>query len=245
MKRIYLFGLGLLLVAGCSSKETVETEYFNEAHNEIVEEILGDPLSKDETTKIFNESDAIDVYYEWIDESKVALTIFNNMDYYFSGDVEFEVCPVNVKTTGLAPKSYATATIECPDFVEKSEFEFKGRLYERNQKNEYPVKYETYYYEDVETAFDYVLELDKISKENLLDLARFIYTENVASNWNGEMTVRVFPKKEYDLAYEKNSADGWKELEKHLVGSVWIDSNEDFAEVYDGNGDLIDRLNFR
>lgn len=245
MKKCWVL-LSLLLLLGCSSKETVETEYFNSNHNEIVKDLLGEPLRKDETSKIFDESEAIDVYYDWVDEKKITLTIVNNMDYYYTGTVNFEVCPYSVSTMGLAPNGYASATIECPEFIEDGDFTYNGTLFERKEEHQYNVGIETYYYEDNDTLFDYVLDLEKITSEDIKKLADYLYTESVMMNYEDEMNINIYPKDAYDKAYETNTEEAWNELDKNYYsGRIWLDANSDFAEMYDAKDKLIERLNYR
>lgn len=242
----WLAVLALCILAGCSSKETVEVDYYNEKHNEIVDKILGNALGKDETRKVFEETDAIDVYYEKKDEGKVVLTLFNNMDYYYTGKVDFKVCPVAVSVKGLAPYGYANAEISCPDFVEDGEFTYEGQLFERNDDYKYETEFESYYYEEDDTIFDYALKLETISNEDIKELAKYLYSENVLSNYDGEMWVKVYPFEAYETAFNDGSETAWNELDANFMAAkLWIDASNDFVEIYAPNGTLIERVNYR
>ena len=100
--------VALCLLAGCSSKETIEVDYVHPNHNEIAEQVLGEPLGKDETQEIFESTESVDVYYEVVDDTQVTLSIFNNMDYYYTGTVDLDACEFQLSVTGLAPYSYAS-----------------------------------------------------------------------------------------------------------------------------------------
>ena len=237
--------LALFMLFGCSSKETVEVDYVHSNHKEIAEKILGNALSKEETQKAFDSSESLEVYYEEA-ENNVTLVLLNKMDYYFTGKVDFDVCPFKIEVTGLAPNGYASKTIECPDFDENSEFVFTGKLYSRKEEYEYNVKYESYYYEDDDTLYDYALDLKEITNADLKDFANYLYTESVLSNYEGEMWIRVYPKEAYDQAYNIDTEAAWNELDtKYLAGKIWIDSETALAEIYDSKTDeLIERINF-
>lgn len=246
MKKLSIL-VALLLLVGCgSSKETVETEYNNKNHNEIVKTLIGDPLDKDKTKEIFDKSGSVDVYYEKVNETDVTLTIVNNMDYYYTGTIDFEVCPFSVTTTALAPNGYASATIECPEFVEDDEFTYNGTLHERNEENAYNVSIESYYYEDNDELFDYVLDLEEVTLDDVKELAKYLYTESLMMNYESEMVVKVYPKAAYDVAFEASTEEAWNKLdEESMAGRIWLDVNSDFAEIYDVNGDLVERINYR
>ena len=238
--------LALFMLFGCSGKEIVEVDYVHENHNEIAQKVLGESLGKDETKKIFDSNESLQVYYEDVDENNIKLVLVNNMEYYFTGDVEFDVCEFKVSVNGLAPNGYVSKTIECPNFTENAEFIFTGKLYSRNEEYAYDVKYESYYYEDDETLYDYALALDTITNDDLKEFVNYLYTENVLTNYEGEMWVRVYPKTAYDNAYELDTEAAWNELDtKYLAGRIWIDAENDIAEIYDPLKDeLVERINF-
>lgn len=241
--------LALCLLAGCSSKETIEVDYVHANHNDVAEKVLGEPVGKDETSEIFEGSENVDVYYEVVDDNQVTLSVFNNMDYYYTGTVDLEACDFQLSVTGLAPYSYASKTVECPNFAEDSEFTFTGTLYERNDENAYTTPFEIYYYEDDETIYDYVLDLslEEITEDELKKLADYLYTENILSNYEGELWVRVYPKAPYDEAYNANTDEAWNQLDSEsFVGTIWVDAENDIAEIYDGKTtELIERINYR
>ena len=245
MKKLFCL-LALFMLFACSSKESIEVDYVHDNHNEIAQEVLGKSLGKDETKEIFDSSDSLQVYYEEVDENNITLVLVNNMDYYFTGDVEFDVCAFKVSVTGLAPNGYASKTIECPDFTENAEFVFTGNLYSRNEEYAYNVNYESYYYEDDETLYDYALELDEITNDDLKAFVNYLYTENVLSNYEGEMWIRVYPKTAYDKAYAADTEASWNELDtKYLAGRIWLDAENELAEIYHPTEDeLIERINF-
>jgi len=238
--------LALFMLFGCASKEFVEVDYVHSNHKEIAEEVLGDALSKGETKKVFDSSESLEVYYEEANGDDVTLVLINKMDYYFTGQVQFDVCPFRIGVTGLAPGGYASTTIECPDFTENSEFVFNGKLYSRKDEYKYDVKYESFYYEDDETLYDYSLDLKEISKDDLKEFVEYLYTENVLMNHEGEMWIRVYPKEAYDKAYNADTEAAWNELDtKFLAGIVWIDSENALAEIYDSKTEeVIERINF-
>lgn len=246
MKKL-LTALALCLLAGCSQKETIEVDYVHSNHADIVDQVLGDPLGKDETQKIFDSTESVDLYYDIVDENQVTLSIFNNMEYYYTGTVELDACDFRLSVSGLAPYTYASKTIECPGFVEDSEFTFTGQLFERNEENAYKTAYEVYYYEDDDTLYDYVLDLADITEDELKALAGFLYTENILGNYEGEMWIRVYPKAAYDEAYSTNTDEAWNNLDaNYTAGRIWVDAENDIAEIYAGtSSDLIARINFR
>lgn len=237
--------LALFMLFGCSSKESVEVDYVHSNHKEIAEKVLGNALGKEETQKAFDAEESLEVYYEE-DGDNVKLVLLNKMDYYFTGNVEFDVCPFKIDVVGLAPNGYASKTIECPEFTESSEFVFTGKLYSRKEEYEYNVKYESYYYEDDETLYDYSLDLKEITNDDLKAFVNFLYTESVLANYEGEMWVRVYPKEAYDKAYNTDTDAAWNELDtKYLAGKIWIDSENALAEIYHPTKDeLIERINF-
>ncbi|WP_294561399.1 hypothetical protein [uncultured Traorella sp.] len=241
--------VALCLLAGCSSKETIEVDYVHPNHNEIAEQVLGEPLGKDETQEIFESTESVDVYYEVVDDTQVTLSIFNNMDYYYTGTVDLDACEFQLSVTGLAPYSYASKTVECPNFAEDSEFTFTGTLYNRNDENAYTTPFEAYYYEDDDTLYDYTLDLslEEINEDELKKLANYLYTENILSNYAGEMWVRVYPKTAYDEAYGMNTDEAWNKLDSEsFVATIWVDAENDIAEIYDGQtSELIERINYR
>lgn len=242
----FLAVLALCLLAGCSSKG-IEVDYVHPNHIDIAKKVLGDPLGKDETQKLLNKTDSVELYYDIIDENQINLSVFNNMDYYYSGDVEVEVCKLKLTVTGLAPYTYASKTVDCPEFVEDTDFIYSGELFNRNDEYAYDVDYEVYYYEDDDTLYDYALDLGTITNDDLKDLANFLYIENILGNYKGEMWVRVYPKAPYDEAYAAQTEEAWNTLDsEHIAGRIWVDAENDMAEIYAGtSSDLIERINFR
>ena len=238
--------LALFMLFGCSSKETVEADYVHSNHNEVAKKVLGDALSKSETQAIFDSNETLEVYYEQVDDNNVTLVLVNNMDYYFTGKIEFDACKLAVSVTGLAPNGYASKTIECPEFDDKSEFIYTGNLYTRNEEYAYNVKHESYYYEDDETLYDYALDLEEITNDDLKEFVNYLYTESILANYEGEMWIRVYPKKPYDNAYKVDNEATWNELDtKYLAGRIWLDAESSMAEIYHPTKDeLIERVNF-
>lgn len=246
MKKI-LTVLALCLLAGCSGgKESVEVDYVHSNHLDIAAKVLGNPLGKDETKEIFDTTESIDLYYDREDDENVKLTIYNNMDYYYTGSVELEACEFKLTVTGLAPNSYASKTLQCPEFVDDDEFSYEGQLSKRNDEYAYDTSFEIYWYEDDDTLFDYVLDLEEIKEDDLKALANYLYTENVLGNFEGETWVRVYPKAAYDAAYELNTDAGWNQLDSEaFAGTIWVDAQNDIAEIYGTDQTLIERINFR
>lgn len=247
MKKLFVL-LIICILAGCNSKESIEVNYVYENHNEIVKKVL-EKIDKEESERIlFEENDSFDVFFEKSKEDKnqVIFTVFNATDYYFSGEIDFEVCEFKMSFNGLAPFSNASQTISCPEFVEESSYTYTGELYQRKEEYAFSTPYEFYIYEDDETLFDYTLDLEKITNEDLKDLAEFIYLENILSNYEGEKWIRVYPQEEYLDAYEKNTDDVWNMLDrKYVAGRIWIDTENDIAEIYSGiENELIERINF-
>lgn len=247
MKKYWII-LMLFLLAGCG-KESIETTYANAHHNEIAEKVLSsDAVEKKKADEIFKSDASLDVYLNKKDETMMEVTLYNNMDYYFTGEVEFDFCEYKVNTTGLAPYGYTSAEIECPNYIDgdEAEFRFSGKLYERNADNDYDTGIEIYYYEDNEDLFDYVLDLDKIQYEDMKKLTEYLYTESVLMNYEYEMTIKVYPIKPYKETYNAGNSDAWIQLdEESLAGKIWLDANSDFAEIYDADGVMIERINFR
>lgn len=247
MKKL-VFLTAFLLLAGCSSKDEVEVEYIHENREEIVDKILGNSLSDEETQKIFDSGNSIDVYYERLDENQIKLTVQNNMEYYYTGSVDFEVCPYKLKVTALPSDSYLSQVIECPDFVDDSEYTYEGKLYSRNEENAYSIQYEKVAYEDNEAWFDYALDLslDEINVDEMRKLTKFIYEENVLSNYDGEMFVGVYPLEPYNETYDENSSEAWNRLDsEYLAGMVWVDTNNAVGEIYDKDGNFVERMNLK
>lgn len=244
MKKIGLL-FCLCLLVGCS-KNNVEVDYVYDTHSKTVENVLI-PIDKEKSNEIlYEDEDSIDVFYEVENDSKVKFTVFNYTDYYYTGDIEFDVCEYKVSFEGVAPYSYVSKSIECPKFEKESEYTYSGQLYERNEEYAFDIAYECYFYEDDDTLFDYVLDKDEISNDDLKELAKFIYTENILSNHEGEMWVRVYPMKKYEEAYEKNTQEAWNELDsQYIAGKIWIDTENDIAEIYSGiEAELIERINY-
>ena len=100
-------------------------------------------------------------------------------------------------------------------------------------------------YEDDEEMFDYLLKLDTITNEHLIELSDFLYVENVLGNYEGEMWIRVYPMDKYEETYEKNTEEAWNELDsKYIAGKIWLDVANDIAEVYSKDDELVERINY-
>ena len=246
MKKI-LAVLALCLLAGCSGKETIEADYVYSNHNDIVDQVLGDPLDKDEALKILDGDDSIELYYDNADDEQIILYVFNNMDYYYTGTIELDACEFKLSVSGMAPHTHVTKTVECPEFEEDSQFSYNGQLFERNEENAYRTAYEVFGYEEDDTLYDYVLNLTDISDDELKALAHFLYTEIILGNYEGEMWVRVYPKDAYDEAIDKNTDEAWNDLDaNHTAGKILIDAENKFAEIYKGNSsELLEKIDFR
>ena len=247
MKKFGLIVLMLMLVA-CSTKEIVKIDYMHDKHDEIVAEVLT-PLGKNKSDEILYESEEnIEVYYDvdTEDKSKVTFTILNLSDYYYTGEIEFDSCEYKISVDGLAPDASVEQSIVCPEFVEDSEFTYTGLLFERKDEYKYDVAYDYYYYEDDEIMFDFVLDLETITQEDIKAFTEYLYIENILSNYESEMAIYVYPKAAYDKDYNENSEEAWNDLDtNHLAGTIWLDTKNDIAEIYDGKTfELVERINF-
>lgn len=244
MKKLFLL-LALCLLAGCSRKETVEVNYIYPNHKEIVEKTLVKIDEKESDKILFEDEGSIDVFYTKLEDSKVEFSIVNYTDYYYSGSIDFDVCEFKISFEGIAPHGEVSQTIECPNFVEDGEYSFNGQLYERKDEYKFNIEYDFYRYEEDEEMFDFLLKLDTITNENLVELTNFLYIENILGNYEGEMWIRVYPMDKYEETYEINTEAAWNELDtKHIAGKIWLDSANDIAEVYSNTDELIERINY-
>ncbi len=244
MKKILVL-FTLCLLVGCMGKKTVEVNYAYSNHHEVVEKTLVKIDSKKSDEILFDGIDSVDVFYKKLDGNQVEFSIVNYTDYYYSGEVDFDVCEFKISFEAIVPKGEVSQVIECPNFKEDSSYSFNGQLYERNDDYQFDIEYEVYFYEDDETLFDYVLNLDVISDEDLIQLSHFVYIENILGNYEGEMWIRVYPMGKYKEAYELNTPEAWNDLDaNYVVGKIWIDTENDIAEIYTANDELIERVNY-
>lgn len=241
----FLVLLTLFLLVGCRSKETVELDYVYPNHREIADKVLV-ALDKKKTKEIlYDDENSFDVLYSQLDDSKVEFSIINYTDYYFSGVIDFDVCEFKLSFETIVPNGEASKTIECPNFVEDSSYSFIGELYERKDEYKFDIEYGYYFYEEDEEMFDYLLKLDQISNEHLIELADFLYIENILGNYKGEMWIRVYPMEKYEEVYEINTEAAWNDLDSnYIAGKIWLDTANDIAEVYSKDDELIERINY-
>ena len=157
MKKILML-LTLFLLAGCQNKESVEVDYVYSNHNEVAENVLV-PIDKKQSSEIlFENNESVDVFYTVLEDSKVEFSIVNYTDYYYSGDIDFDVCEFKISFEAITPHGEVSKTIECPNFKEDSAYSYIGQLYERNEKHQFDIEYNYYVYEDDEEMFDYLLK---------------------------------------------------------------------------------------
>lgn len=244
MKKLCVL-LTLLMLVGCQSKESVDVNYVYSNRHDLVESALVE-IDKDQSDEIlFENSDSIDVYYTKLEDSQVEFSIVNYTDYYYSGEIDFDVCEFKISFEAIAPYGEVSQTINCPNFEEDSEYTYTGKLYERNDEYKFDIEYDYYIYEDDEEMFDFLLNLENISNDDLIELSDFLYVENILSNYEGEMWIRVYPMDKYEETYEKNTEEAWNDLDtNYIAGKIWLDTANDIAEVYSSDDELVERINY-
>lgn len=243
MRKIWII-LVLCLLAGCQNKETVEVNSIYSNRHEVVEETLT-PIDEKESEEIISNEQSFDVFYDRVDESKVEFSIVNYTDYYYSGEIDFDVCEFKISFEAIVPKGEVSQTIECPNFKEDSGYSYTGQLYERNEGNRLNVEYNYYVYEEDEKLFDYLLNVDEITNEHLIELSNFLYVENILGNVETEMWIRVYPMEQYEETYRINTEAAWNDLDSNYVaGKIYLDTVNDLAEVYSKDDTLIKRINY-
>ena len=244
MKKLLLL-LTLCLLAGCSSKESIEVNYAYDNHHELAESVLVEIDKKQSDEILFKSNEAVEVYYTKLEDTKVEFSIINNTEYYYSGNVDFDVCDFKVSFEAIVPHGEVSQTIECPNFKEDSQYTYTGQLYERNDDNKFDVEYDYYQYIDDEEMFDYLLKSEDITDEQLIELSDFLYIENILGNYEGEMWIRIYPMEKYKETYELNTEAAWNELDsKYIAGKIWLDTANSIAEVYSKEDKLVERINY-
>lgn len=244
MKKLLIL-LFLCILAGCQSKATIEVDYVYPNHREIVESTLVKIDEKTSDKILFDDNDSVDVFYTKLKDSNVEFSIVNHTDYYYSGEIDFDVCEFKISFDAIVPHGEVSQTISCPNFDEDSEYSYYGQLYERNEEHKFDIEHDYYIYEDDEEMFDYLLKLDDITNKHLIELTDFLYTENILSNYDGEMWIRVYPMDKYEETYEKNTEESWNELDSnYIAGKIWLDTANDIAEVYSKDDELVERINY-
>lgn len=244
MKKIWIL-LFLCILVGCQSKRSVEVDYVYPNHREIAESTLVKIDEKTSDKILFDDNESVDVFYTKLEDSNVEFSIVNYTDYYYSGEIDFDVCEFKISFDAIIPYGEVSQTISCPNFVEDSEYSYYGQLYERNEEHKFDIEYDYYIYEDDEEMFDYLLKLDTITNEHLIELSDFLYVENVLGNYEGEMWIRVYPMDKYEETYEKNTEEAWNELDSnYIAGKIWLDTANDIAEVYSKDDELVERINY-
>lgn len=244
MKKLLIL-LALCILTGCNNKETVEVNYAYSNHKEISKSTLVEIDKKESDKILFENKESVDVFYTKLEDSNVEFSIVNYTDYYYSGEIDFDVCEFKISFDAIIPNGEVSQTISCPNFEEDSEYSYTGQLYERNEEYKFDVEYDYYIYEDDEEMFDYLLKLDTITNEHLIKLSDFLYIENILGNYEGEMWIRVYPMEKYEETYEKNTEEAWNELDSnYIAGKIWLDTANDIAEVYSKDDELVERINY-
>lgn len=238
LKGLGILGLATLLCA-CSAKyESVEVDYLNPNRDKVIKEVLkSKPISKAHAQKVFdNINTTIQVYYDDPVNDEYTIQVVNMSDYYYTGYVAFPECEKQIELKALPPLSSHTASFACSVFDVDADFEYRGDLYERKEDKDFTVPMEVYYYEENDMIYDYVLDSDAIDEAMIRSLADYLYTESVLTNLDGTYNMYVFAKSDYDAGnYE----------DEHIKGMIWLDQVNDLAEIYSGDGSLLERINYR
>lgn len=229
-----LLGVAFLLSACGTKYENVPIDYLNEKHAEIAKNILGEALNDDKKQEQFDQ-DVIGVYYNELSDGAFAIQVWNDSEYYYSGEVSFPECSKSVNVEAVPPHSGITTTMVCPEFDKDTDFEYAGNLYQRKSDKQLAYTYESYYYEDYPDTYDYVLAVDEMDETMTKQFAEYIYEEYVLQNVKNASTIYLFTTDSYEL----------ETFEEACKGILWIDQVNDFVEISDCNGNLIERINYR
>lgn len=221
--------LAITLLTGCGSKyEAVEIEYLNANRESVVKDVLGDKVSDTDET-------SIEMYYNELDDGAYDIQIWNATDYYYSGSVNLPECEKSISLTALPPQSGYITTLVCPAFDAEANFEYEGSLYERKEEKQLKYTYESYYYEEYPNVYDYVLDVSELDDATIKEFTNYLYEELVLKDVKEPITVYLFTQASYELDL----------YEEACKGILWIDQVNDFAEISDIDGNLIERLNYR
>ena len=225
----------LVLLAGCGAQyESVPVTYYNANHDTIADSVLGDRLSDEEIENQFN-NNVIELYYNELSEGAYDIQVWNESDYYYSGEVALPECEKSIQVKAVPPHSGIVTTLVCPEFDVEADFEYSGDLYERKADKQLSYAYEMYYYEDVADTYDAVLDVTELNEDTIKQFAEYLYEEFVLMNIQNSSTVHLFTSESYML-------DTYEEACK---GYIWIDQANDFVEIMDIDGNLIERVNYR
>ena len=99
--------------------------------------------------------------------------------------------------------------------------------------------------DDIKALSSFTATVNSLTNKHLIELTDFLYTENILSNYDGEMWIRVYPMDKYEETYEKNTEESWNELDSnYIAGKIWLDTANDIAEVYSKDDELVERINY-
>lgn len=235
MKKLWIV-LGSLLLAGCATYETIKVEYVNNNRDEIIDKVL-EKKELPNSEELLKDLDAsIDVYYYELEgEGEYTIEIANSSDYYYTGNIEFEECKQRIEMTALPPYSSTYTDIVCPAFNKDGDFFYQGKLYDRKEEYRLEDPYEFYYYEEDDTVYDYVFDKESLDEAYIKKFADYLFTEMVLVDLDYATFNYLYTKEKYDA----------EQYDEAYYGYIWVDPINDFVEIYDSEGNMVERINHR
>lgn len=226
---------GLMALFGDHTKyETIQ--HPNPRRHEVVKQVVSnDDISDFDKDNIRNNNLFVQVYYQEAVDGNVEIELYNPSEFFLSGKVVFTECKSGVELEAVPPYGSAFHTLACPAFDADADFEYESYYHDYKDGQVAPIEYEIYYFEEDNTTYDYVINQAALNEEEFKAMADFMYKDSVLRDEDGAYTGYFFTKEGYDT----------EDFEGSFIGSVWVDPIQDFTEIYDQEGNLLQRNNYR